>query len=405
MASTPATSHKEGIYDTLVDNPPDFSLVLGGPLFQLFRKAHLEGDHLELLYRRIIAITAIAWLPLALLAAASPFADSVDRLGFVRDIEVHARFLIALPVLIAAELIVHARLTPLVRLFLERHIVLPEDLPRFKRAIDAAMRLRNSIPAEIILLIFVYVVGLWVWNDRALAETPTWYSHGGGHWSLTPAGEWYVFVSIPLVQFILLRWYMRLFTWFRFLWQVSRLKLNLIPSHPDRAAGLGFLGKSSWAFGPILFAQGVLLAGLVARRILYGSENLVSFKMQIAGFIAFFVLAILGPLIMFTPKMAAARRKGLAEYGLLAQRYVQGFHDKWVVGEGAQADELLGTGDVQSLADLGNSYGLVRDMRVVPFGLDDITRLAMVTAAPFMPLLFTIWSPEEVIMRVLKVVF
>src|SRR3954451_17614040 len=78
----------------------DFSLVLGGPLYQVFRKAHLEGDHRELLYRRIIVIAAIAWLPLALLAAASPYASSASRLAFVRDIEVHPRFLIALPLLV-----------------------------------------------------------------------------------------------------------------------------------------------------------------------------------------------------------------------------------------------------------------------------------------------------------------
>ena len=57
------------------------------------------------------------------------------------------------------------------------------------------------------------------------------------------------------------------------------------------------------------------------------------------------------------------------------------------------------------MADLGNSFGLARDMRVVPFGLDDVTRLAAVTAAPFLPLLLTIWSPEELIMRLVKVIF
>src|SRR5690349_19386043 len=118
--ATSQTSSDERMPADLVGGVPDFSLVLGGPLYQLFRKAHLEGDHLELLYRRIIVITAIAWLPLALLAAASPSVGSASRLAFLRDIEVHARFLIALPVLILAELIVHARLTPLLRRFLER---------------------------------------------------------------------------------------------------------------------------------------------------------------------------------------------------------------------------------------------------------------------------------------------
>ena len=37
------------------------------------------------------------------------------------------------------------------------------------------------------------------------------------------------------------------------------MNLNLIPTHPDRCAGLAFVGKSAYAFGPILFAQGVPL--------------------------------------------------------------------------------------------------------------------------------------------------
>jgi len=148
-----------------------------------------------------------------------------------------------------------------------------------------------------------------------------------------------------------------------------------------------------------------LLAGLVASRVLYRGESLQSFKLQVGGFIAFFVLAILGPLLMFTPQMARAKRKGLADYGVLAQRYIESFEQKWVLRNPVRSEELLGTADIQSLADLGNSYALVRDMRSVPFGLEDITRLAAATAAPLLPLLLTIFSPEELILRIIKTVF
>ena len=388
-----------------VEEQHDFSLVLGGPIFQLFRRAHLEGNHLELLRRRIVIITVFVWLPLLLLSAFASPAGHAGRLSFLRDVEVHARFLIALPVLIGAELLVHLRMRPVVRRFVERRIVLPQDLPRFESAIQSAIRLRNSIPIELGLLLAVYSFGLWFWHNRVGLDSSTWYANSGGRWNLTPAGFWYVFVSIPIVQFILLRWYLRLFIWFRFLWQVSRMGLHLIPTHPDRCAGLAFLGKSSYAFGPILFAQGAMLAGLVASRVLYQGESLTSFKLQIGGFIAFFVLAILGPLLMFTPKMAQTRRKGLADYGLLAQRYIEGFEQKWVLRDPSTSEELLGAADIQSLADLGNSYGLVRDMRPVPFGLDDVTRLAAATAVPLVPLLLTIFSPEELLMRIIKVLF
>ena len=388
-----------------VEEQHDFSLVQGGPIFQLFLRTYLEGNHLELLRRRIVIITVFVWLPLLLLSAFTSPAGGAARLSFLRDVEVHARFLVALPVLIGAELLVHFRIRPVVRRFVERRIVLPQDLPRFECAIQSAIRLRNSIPVELGLLLVVYSFGLWFWHNRVGFNSSTWYANSGGCWNLTPAGFWYVFVSIPIVQFILLRWYLRLFIWFRFLWQVSRMDLHLIPTHPDRCAGLAFLGKSSYAFGPILFAQGAMLAGLIAGRVLYQGESLTSFKLQIGGFIAFFVLAILGPLLMFTPKMAQARRKGLADYGLLAQSYIEGFERKWVLPDPSTSEELLGAADIQSLADLGNSYGLVRDMRPVPFGLDDVTRLVAATAAPLVPLLLTIFSPEELLMRIIKVLF
>ena len=56
--------------DTVIDHDQekqsdtmDFSLVLGGPLYQIFRRAHLSGDMLDLLNRRMIVISAITWLP------------------------------------------------------------------------------------------------------------------------------------------------------------------------------------------------------------------------------------------------------------------------------------------------------------------------------------------------------
>jgi len=180
--------------------------------------------------------------------------------------------------------------------------------------------------------------------------------------------------------------------------------LNLIPTHPDRAGGLGFLGAVAYTFGPVLFAQGAMLAGLIASNVIYHGGKLLSFKLQAGGFVGFFVFVIFCPLLMFTPQMAGARRKGLADYGLLAQRYVEAFRDRWILGQSINSGELLGTGDIQSLADLGNSYTVVQEMRAVPFSLKDISRLAAATIAPMVPLLLLVWSPEEVITQVIKVV-
>lgn len=390
---------------TQTSETPDFSLVLGGPVFQLFRKARLHGDALELLHRRILFIALFAWLPLLLLSVLDgQVVGGAIKIPFLRDIEAHVRFLIALPVLIIAELVVHKRISPLIRMFVERRIVVGEDLPRFNAAVHSALRIRNSVLVEVAMLVLVYTLGLWFWRTQTALGAATWYAAPEeAGLRLTLAGYWYAYVSIPIFQFILLRWYMRLGLWFWLLWRVSRLNLHLSAAHPDRCGGLAFLGKSSYAFAPILFAQGALLSGLIASRVLYEGRDLVSFKMEAAGFIGFFVLFILGPLTMFTPQLSRAKRRGSREYALLASRYVFGFEERWIRSGDPDMNELLGSGDIQSLADLGNSYSVVREMQLVPFGVYDITRLAAASAAPLLPLTLTVFSLEEVLTRLVKI--
>jgi hypothetical protein len=387
--------------------PADFSLVLGGPLFQLFRRAHLTGDALEMSHRRIVIIAAFAWLPLFLLSLGTgrAFGDAV-AIPFFFDVEMHARFLVALPILIAAELIVHRRLRPAVQQFVERRIVVPEELPKFQQAIESTLRLRNSVLTEVALLAFVYGVGIWVWRTQLALHESSWYaSVDGAQTRLTPAGYWLMFVSAPIFQFILLRWYFRFFLWFWFLFRVSRLNLHLIPIHTDKTGGLGFLGASPTAFAPVLVAQGAVLAGLIASRIFYDGQKLPDFKVQIVGFVGFFIIATLVPLTVFAPRLAQAKRDGLGAMGRLASRYSQRFEAKWIRGDSSADEELLGSGDIQSLADLGGGFGNVQEMRLVPFGWRDVTRLAVITAIPFLPLLLTIFSLDDVATYVIKAIF
>lgn len=385
--------------------PPDFSLVLGGPLYQFFMWSRLSGPALERLGRRTLVIALFAWLPLLLLSAFEGHLFGRQNLSFARDIESHIRLLLALPVLIIAELLVHRDIGPVPKRFVERGLVTAEDTPRFHEAIEAAAKTRDSLWLELGLMLFVLTAGHWIWRQGAALGSPSWYATPNGTGvHLTLAGYWFCFVSIPLFQFILLRWYLRLAIWFQLLWRVSRLDLRLLPTHPDRAGGIGFLGRSSYAFAPILFAQGTLMAGLIASRILYNGESLMSFKLSLVGLVGFFVLVILGPLTLFTTNLERAKRRGLSEYGTLATVYVSDFDEKWVRG-GARAEEILGTADIQSLADLGNSYAVVREMRLVPFALTDVARLAIATAVPALPLLLTIMPLEELVTRLIKIIF
>jgi len=385
----------------------EFSPSLGGPLFQLYVRSHLSGDRLELLARRVVVICTIAWAPLLILAFVDRHASAATgAFPFWFDVEVNVKLLIALPALILAEVYVHERTTPLARQFLDCHLIAPEDVPKYKSAVTSALRGRDSILLEVVELALVYTLGLWIWRSEMAFLHPTWYAvPDGSHLRLTAAGYWLVFVSVPIVQFMLLRWYVRLCIWNWLLWKISRLNLKLVASNPDRAGGLGFISISALAFAPLLFAQVCMLSGAIANRVMYEGQNLMSFKKDAIILVVFLIALVVGPLLMFMGKLDCSKRKGLLEYGLLASKYVQGFEAKWIRPGTTNSDDLLGTADIQSLADLGNSCGFVRDMQLVPFSLHDIVRLVVVTVLPLVPLGLLIMPPAVLVKQLFKLLF
>jgi hypothetical protein len=383
----------------------DFSFVLGGPLFQLLRRARLSDDALLLVRQRVVVISLAAWLPLLLLSLVEGQALYGLGIPFLLDPEVHARFLLAMPLLIVAELVVHQRMLPVARQFQERALIPEDALPRFEAARASAERLRNSVFAEVLLVVFVYGVGiLVVWRQYIALDAASWYVKVTAEGSrLSKAGWWYGFVSLPIFQFLFFRWYFRLFIWARFLWQVSRIELALVPSHPDRVGGLGFLPGAVGAFVPIAVAHGVLVSGQLADRIFYAGATLPSFKAELVLVVLLLLAMVLGPLLLFAPQLARARRRGLREYGSLAQRYVRGFETKWLRGGAPAGEPLVGSADIQSLADLGNSFEVVRTMKAAPITREAILQVAVATLAPISPLLLTMMPLEELLKKLVGI--
>jgi hypothetical protein len=386
-----------------ISQTEDFSLVLGGPLFQLWRRLHLSDDALLLARRRGLLISLFCWLPLlAISAFEGRLLRGTATVPFWFDIEVHARFLVALPLLIAAELVVHERILPALRQFKERALVPRDAIPEFDAAVASASRLRNSVPAEVSLIALVYIGGiLIVWRHFIALDASTWYATAAASGSkLSFAGLWYGYVSLPVFQFLLVRWYFRLFIWARLLRRISRIQLDIIPTHPDHAGGLGFLSAAGTALVPIAVAHGALLAGQLADRILHLGAKLPDFKAEIALVVLFMLVLMLGPLLVFSPQLASAKRKGRREYDALAQRYVREFDVKWLRG-GAPAEEaFVGSGDIQSLADLGNSLEVVRTMRAAPITKNSLMELGVATLLPIAPLLLTM-VPLDVLLKTL----
>jgi hypothetical protein len=351
----------------------------------------------------------ITWLPLLLLSTWEGRAwwGHVE-VPFLLNAEVHTRFLLALPLLILAELTVHLRMRRVLAQFVARDLIPDPDWPRLDAAIGSAMRLRNSLAAELLLIVLIFGLGIPL-RSYITVDANTWTSGSAsgnsGFVNLSLAGWWHALVSLPIFQFLLVRWYFRMFIWIRFLWQVSRIKLRLVPTHPDRVGGLGFLANVVYAFTPLLLAHGALLAGLIADRIFFAGAKLPQFTVEILFAVGALVFLVLCPLMVFAGQLAQAKRTGLGEYGVLAQRYTREFHAKWLKGERDPAEPLMGSADIQSLADLANSFEVIKTMRFAPFSKETVFQLGVITLAPLVPLLLTMISLEELLKRLLSAVF
>jgi len=206
-------------------------------------------------------------------------------------------------------------------------------------------------------------------------------------------------VSMPVFLFLLLRWCFRLLIWTRFLWHVSRSNLDLEAAHPDGMAGLRFVTITEHAYRPFLLALGSVLSGMIANRILYTGAALIDFKLEIVGTVALVLFVVLGPLLVFTPVLRATRRRGIAEYGALGQRYAREFRQKWTRGGAVVDEQLLGSADIQSLADLHNAYLVVEDIPILPFRVRNLALPTLTVLLPLVPLLLTTFSLEELVDR------
>jgi hypothetical protein len=388
-----------------VDTPPDrrdgedFSLVLGGPMYQLLLRTRLVRPPLELLHRRMIAIPLVAWLPLLVLTLIEGTAYDGAGVPFLRDIEVYVRFLLAIPILIAAEVVVHQRMQPIIEQFRERDIVSPESQPALEAAMQSARKWRNSYAVETALLLLVFVAGPFSARSVAL-PADTWATHSaGGESSLSWAGLWFFHISVPIFQFLLLRWYLRLVLWGRFLWQVSQLPLTLKALHPDRAGGLGFLAASIDAFTPVLVAQSVQISGLIFSRVINGAGTAMEYRDEIGFCVLLLTAQVAVPLLFFVPDLISARRSALRRFGLLATTYAADFERKWMQGPRDDGEELLGSGDIQSLNDLAGAHEVVREMRPFPFNARVLIRTMIITALPFFPLVLTVIPLGDLIQK------
>ncbi len=330
------------------------------------------------------------------------FFNPAIKVPFLYDFAETCRFLFVLPLLIVAEGIVGPWLSHVIAHF--RGLVSAADIDKFEGNIALAIRWRESIPVELILILLAFLRP-HIGSMTLSADISSWRSIITDAGSVpTTAFIWYLYVAKPLIGFLWFRWLWKYIIWTQLLFRTSKLALRVTPTHPDRMGGLGFIAIAQTNFAVLYFAIAAQAASYIGEEIVFEGAKLMSFKSMILTVVLIAPVVFLAPCLAFSSKLLEAKKRGLLEYGALADQYTKEFHEKWIEGKRDDNELLVGSADIQSLADLGNSFEVVQSMKAVIISKATVVAFAVASLLPFTPLLLTVYPFDELLARLVKMV-
>lgn len=373
------------------EEPRRFSIE-ESPLVRALTRVHLaHRDHTP----RVLPFVVIAWLPL-FIGALLRVAVGQQPAPILFDLSVHVRLLIAVPLMIYAGRLLEVRCRAAVNQLYAGGFTERENLDRI---IGRAIRLRDSRLVEVLLILLTLFGGqasLW-----GLSATTGLFAGVVDPGALSFAKIWYLTIALPIAQFVMLRWLWHWAIWSYVVVRVSRLPLATIATHPDRAAGIGFLALPISAFTGFLLAIAGTIASAWGTQILDGRATLQAFVPPFIAFVVVSTLLACGPLLLFMGMLYRARHREIESYNQLSLDYVRGFHRKWVESRPA-SESLLGTPDIQSINDLIGAYDSLVRLRVVPFGPREIIGIWIASVVPMLPLIATTMPLDKLLAHIAR---
>ena len=349
--------------------------VLGGPLHHAGRWLGLVRGETN----TVLLGIALGWGPWLLILGLALIEGIADRMLSMALVAAHARLLIVIPLIFISESWVTPRMSACVATIARYGVVSPDDRPALDAEVARTRRWANWWWPEVVCLILAVLLDVTGSRLQTYGESST-YDPARDSLSFLV----YVHVGLLVFRFLVFRTVWKLALWGWFLWRVSRLDLQLIAGHPDRAGGLGSLEGVHERFAPLVAALSVLECAALAESIATGTLAVTAVYPTLAVLLLLDGVLFLGPLLVFTDKLWAGRTKGVGLYNGLAARYVKEFEAKWL--ESTSQDELLGTPDLQSLADLANAVSVVKGMRWITIGPRLLTIMTVAVVGPLMPL-------------------
>ncbi len=369
-----------------------FSLTRGGPIYSLLRRAGIIRAGELGTKRRILLFWAVIAVPVLILAlAAGQLVPTVDiRDALVRHFSVLARLLLAIPIFIAAETVVEGFVVIIEPQLRATDILTEAEIPRYRDAVRRAERLRDSSIAfaAIVALVAIAVVNRLdspsEWHELSWAMVER-----GGQPALSAAGYWYVIAGYGLFLLLGFQWIWRLLVLLILFWGIAGLDLSLVPTHPDRAGGLGFLQKEMLVFAPVGFAVSAVLSARWSHEVMYRGLRVAVLETSMVAFVCISVALLVAPLLVFAPVLLRLRRTSLREYSPFICRHGRLVQRKWVRGEDVPPEEsgVLSAPELGPLIDIYSLYQGIQAIRPVPLNPRMVVALVLIVGLPILPVL------------------
>jgi hypothetical protein len=379
----------------------EFSIVKGGLLDRLLIFLRITKPNQFSPLRKIIFFVAVTWLPLLVLTFIENliWTDAVE-VSFAEEFATHIRFLIVIPLLVFAEGIVDQRVKLSLGQFNRSGLLTEEGKGKFELAKRKADQMSESIWAESVILGLIFL-NLFVRISANSIDISNWaFPVSEDSTVLSKAGYWAAFVSFPLIQFLILRWMWRWLIWLRLLNMISKAGLRIIPQHPDKSGGLGFLGESPLPFSIFTFTLSIIFSAILAERVLFQGFVLEEHYPLIAAFVVLCVLINVVPLLTFISVLSKARIKGINDFHALVAHHHLNFYDKWIRNQEKQEENILGSPDVSSAADISMVYDSVKSMGVFPFNIKTMAVTVIISLLPVLGV-FALEVPMAEILKTL----
>ncbi|MBK7949630.1 MAG: hypothetical protein IPK00_13025 [Deltaproteobacteria bacterium] len=378
-----------------------FSLVVGGPFHRLLTRLGGMGPDGLPRPRTALILATLAWsIPAVAVVVQSLLDETYSGWVYFSDATVYARFLVTIAVLIMTEHYADGRFEILIREFRATRIIGDDQDEVFLRALDQADRRSSSAFAEGVLV--VLALGLASFGTRVAAGLVVGGWEGDavdGGVVLSWAGMLASLVSGPLFFFLLLRWCWRFVVWTLLLFRLSGLQLDLMPLHPDRCGGLGFLALYPSIFTGFVFALSSVVAVTVLKELRFVALSTDQIQWMLGIWLAVVVVLFLGPLAVFVPLLRRAREQALIEYGRLAHQHHHAFRRRWL-DSGRTGEELIGSPDPSSSSDLNAIVTTAQEMRVFPIDHFAVVQLLGAAGLPLLAVALTRVPLVELVRRI-----